>query len=374
MSGTAPLIETESPAAPDVARPARRPRRVVHLPVYRDNPYQPMLMEAQRELGWEVIDGGGGGNFLGTALRDWRADVLHFHWLHPYLLRDGVAASWGRGLRFLAEVALLKSRGTRVVWTVHNLSNHEGRHPRIELALTRRFVRLCDAVVVHGAAAADAARVRFRVPASVPVVNIPHPHYADRLPPAVPRDEARRRLGLTDAGRVFLFLGRVRPYKCVDELLAAFAALPAADARLIVAGGCEDETLGAELHRLAAPDPRVRLDLRHVPDDEVPVLMGAADVIACPSRGVLTSGSVLLAMSFGRPVVAPAAGCVPEVVGGAGFLYEAGGLAERLNHALRSDADALNHRGACGRRRAGAADPADVARRLIAEYAVEAHR
>ena len=175
---------------PANAPPARRSatatsqhrRRVVHLPVYRDNPYQPMLMDAQRELRMGGDRRGGGGNFLRTAWRDWRADVMHFHWLHPYLLRPGVAASWGRGMRFLAEVTLLKSRGSRIVWTVHNLSNHEGLHPRIELALTRRFVRLCDAVVVHGLAAAGAAQERFRVPASVPVVDIPHPHYADRLP------------------------------------------------------------------------------------------------------------------------------------------------------------------------------------------------
>ena len=343
------MLPAQTPAAPRSAAavPPLHPR-VVHLPVYHENPYQPILMEAQRELGWEVIDGGGGGNFLRTAWRDWRADVMHFHWLHPYLLRPGVAASWGRGMRFLAEVTLLKSRGSRIVWTVHNLSNHEGLHPRIELALTRRFVRLCDAVVVHGLAAAGAAQERFRVPASVPVVDIPHPHYADRLPPAVPQDEARRRLGLSDAGRVFVYLGRVRPYKCVDELLSAFAALPDLTARLIVAGGCGDAALEAELHRLAARDARVRLDLRHVPDNEVPVLMGAADVVCCPSRGVLTSGSVLLAMSYGRPATAPASGCVPEVVGGAGFVYEinqSSALKNSLAVALTNDSEDLRNRG-----------------------------
>ena len=31
---------------------------VVHLPFYSENPYQPLLMEAQRELGLNVREGG----------------------------------------------------------------------------------------------------------------------------------------------------------------------------------------------------------------------------------------------------------------------------------------------------------------------------
>jgi glycosyltransferase involved in cell wall biosynthesis len=49
----------------------------------------------------------------------------------------------------------------------------------------------------------------------------------------------------------------------------------------------------------------------------------AADLIVAPFQRVLTSSSVMLAMSMARPVVAPALGCLPELVSpDAGLLYE----------------------------------------------------
>ena len=64
--------------------------------------------------------------------------------------------------------------------------------------------------------------------------------------------------------------------------------------------------------------------LGFVPDDELQVYLRAADVVATPFLEILTSGSVLLAMSFERAVIAPRRGCVAETVGDdGGILYDA---------------------------------------------------
>jgi glycosyltransferase involved in cell wall biosynthesis len=50
--------------------------------------------------------------------------------------------------------------------------------------------------------------------------------------------------------------------------------------------------------------------------------MSAADVLVLPFQDILTSGSALLAMSFGKPVIAPRMGCIPEIFDSKGaFLY-----------------------------------------------------
>ena len=51
------------------------------------------------------------------------------------------------------------------------------------------------------------------------------------------------------------------------------------------------------------------LALRYIPDAELQVWLRAADVVVLPFRDILTSGSAILALSFGRAVVAPALGC-----------------------------------------------------------------
>ena len=59
--------------------------------------------------------------------------------------------------------------------------------------------------------------------------------------------------------RQLLFFGKIRPYKGVDTLLAAFAAMPRdLDVHLTVAGECGDGQLRAELAEFAEKVGRAR--------------------------------------------------------------------------------------------------------------------
>lgn len=208
--------------------------RIVHLPVYYDNPYQQQLMDAQTNLGHTTIDGGGGGIFLRTALHDWRADIIHFHWLHPYLIRDSLAGTVCRSLRFLAEVAALKSHGSTIAWTIHNLVNHNNTHPHCEQAFSTAFAKFTDACFVHSSATADATAARFSIPRNKLHV-IPHPNYIGNYPNTITKPEARSNIDRPSEARVFLFLGLIEPYKGVEDLVEAFS-LFSSDAHLVVAG------------------------------------------------------------------------------------------------------------------------------------------
>jgi glycosyltransferase involved in cell wall biosynthesis len=172
-------------------------------------------MEAQKQLGHEVLEGGGGGDFLGTALFKWKADVLHFHWIHPYLLRETVFASITRSVRFLVEIIFLKAAGTRIAWTIHNLSNHEGLHPKIEKFFSSIFIQLADTIFVHGQQAARLSSSHFRVNINRFHV-ISHPAYCGIYPNDSSKMQARQKISphlLGEVGTAFLFLGRVNRYK-----------------------------------------------------------------------------------------------------------------------------------------------------------------
>jgi glycosyltransferase involved in cell wall biosynthesis len=53
--------------------------------------------------------------------------------------------------------------------------------------------------------------------------------------------------------------------------------------------------------------------LRFIPDEQVPAYIGAADILVLPFDSILNSGSVLLALSFNRAVLAPRLGALPEI-------------------------------------------------------------
>jgi glycosyltransferase involved in cell wall biosynthesis len=142
---------------------------------------------------------------------------------------------------------------------------------------------------------------------------------------------------------VFLFLGLLRPYKGLEELLPAFRSLPDPNAALLIAGRPRPSDYAAHLAEQAAYDPRVLLHPHFVPVDEVQVWMNAADAVVLPYRQITTSGAAMLAWSFGKPVIAPALPAFLEPMAAApflGLLYDPAapnGLADVLRQAVAID-------------------------------------
>ena len=77
-----------------------------------------------------------------------------------------------------------------------------------------------------------------------------------------------------------------------------------------------------------------------IPVEQVQIYVNACDVVVFPYRNTLTSGAIVLAMSFARACIAPRQGCVAALLDGdGGFLYEATdpeGLANALRRAIAS--------------------------------------
>ncbi len=130
---------------------------------------------------------------------------------------------------------------------------------------------------------------------------------------------------------MFLTFGLVRAYKQIPELVGAFRGLPDADLRLIVAGRPLPAGAGEAVRAAAGDDPRIVLLLDHVPDERVSELHLAADVAVLPYRDVFSSSALLLALSLGLPVVAPAGTTAGEVAAPPALqAYRDGELADAL--------------------------------------------
>ena len=278
-------------------------------------------MDAQCHLGLEAIDGGAGGNFFRTALMRWKADILHFHWLPPYLIRPSTLGTVLRSTRLLIELSVLKLFGQRIVWTVHNLKNHDNRHLVLERWFTKRFVRLASAIIAHSQPAAAQIRSAFAINDPSRIHIIPHGNYIGCYPNHISRREAREKLGLAQGTTVFLFLGRIQPYKGVLELIREFKTLPP-DSCLVIAGMADAE-MAQTIRQEIGGTKNIIFHSGFVSDERIQCYMNASDAVVLPYRQILTSGAAMLAMSFGRACVAPRgvrprAGHPPPDAGGGG--------------------------------------------------------
>jgi O-antigen/teichoic acid export membrane protein/glycosyltransferase involved in cell wall biosynthesis len=268
------------------------------------NPYQELLHAGLRESGVRV-------RYLGeltpshtlnllllpaelAARRLAGARIVHLHWVWKFALPGGARTRRAAQLWFAAVLGLVRLLGLRLVWTAHNVLPHRPVFAD-DAAARRTLVRRCDLVIAHHSTALDRLAALGAAPSRA--VVIPHgPFPAPPMPPP----------GRPGGPRTFLFFGRIEPYKGVEDLLAAFTALPGGlDVRLVVAGSCPDPALAARLEASAAADDRVELRLGRVRDEDIAGLFAVGDVVVLPFREITTSGSALLALAHGRPLIVP---------------------------------------------------------------------
>jgi glycosyltransferase involved in cell wall biosynthesis len=302
--------------------------KVAQFPDYRkDNPYQQLLANALAKLGVEVSFPQGyrrGLPFSRALTGAYRVDVLHLHWLTPYLKGKSYPTKAAYALKLLLDLRLAKARGVRLVWTIHNLVSHETTTPKLEIWLSRRLAALADGLIVHSEGAMAAVTKQFKVCAEK-IAIIPHGDFADAYGKKMPRAEARQRLGLDQQIPVFLFFGMIRPYKGVESLLKVWKQTYLLHQRgvLIIAGDARDPVLAQSVSLAAADIPNVHLHMRFIPDDEVPVFFSAADYAVFPFTKSLTSGSFALARTYSVPVVAAKTeGAVADGANAGSFFFE----------------------------------------------------
>lgn len=126
-----------------------------------------------------------------------------------------------------------------------------------------------------------------------------------------PRDRIAAKAALGVAGPLVVSLGALIPRKGHEVVIEAVAALPAVS--LIVAGeGPSRRSLQALIARLGVGD-RVRL-VGAVPHDDLPALLGAADVMALASSSEGLANAWVEALACGTPIAITGAGGAAEVV------------------------------------------------------------
>jgi phosphatidylinositol alpha-1,6-mannosyltransferase len=185
--------------------------------------------------------------------------------------------------------------------------------------LLRRVVAGADHIIAAGGYPAAEARRATGDHAMPPTTLVPPGVDTERFRPldADERRRARRALGVTDDARLVVSVSRLVPRKGMDVLIDAAARLDHPGLVILVAGTGRDR---ARLERRAAALSAPVRFLGRVPDDDLPTLLGAADVFAmlCRNRwaGLEQEG-------FGIVFLEAAACGVPQVAGDSGGAAEA---------------------------------------------------
>ncbi|MGD0196581.1 MAG: glycosyltransferase family 4 protein [Solirubrobacteraceae bacterium] len=256
------------------------------------------------------------------------ARILHLHWPDFGVPAWIPCASTLSSAHLRLSLRVARLCGYKLVWTVHNILPHS-QQTADDLRNMRFLAESAHVKILHSLHTRDQMLALGMNVAST--VVIPHGSYIDAYPPLPSVREARRALGLDTESFVFLCLGNLRAYKGVSALLAAFAHISDEGAVLLIAGQTQDDATRDALRRVS--DPRVVVHDGFVPAARVPLYYGASDIVCAPFTTVTTSGSVLLALGYGRAVITVRQGALRDLPDDAALFCD--GDTESLGSAMR---------------------------------------
>ena len=274
---------------------------------------------------------------MAEVTRDYGLDVLHVHYAVPH----ATAA-------ILARDMLPPGKKPRVVTTLHGtdtslLGRDPGYGPAIGHALA-----CSDAVTTVSNYLLGETRQVLGVTRPIDVIhNFFEPHTPRRS-----RAEMRRELGI-GRGTMLLHASNLRAPKRIDLLLETAARIRPANAfKLVVLAGGSFAPWMKDVRRLGLED---RVIVRERVTD-IEDYLQAADIGLFTSEMESFCVSILEAMNFGCPSVAPTVGGIPEVTisGETGLLVPFGDIdaAARAVEALMKDPARRRTLGAAAKRRA----------------------
>lgn len=287
------------------------PPRILHLPHYDRNPYQELLLKEFKSVNGRLTKG----YPLDIVINiiKFRPDILHFHWVSDYIVHTNRGVMFIKAFSFIAFCSLLKLLGINIVWTAHNVRNHESINVQYEIFFKSLFCQCIDSVIVHCEAAKEPVNEKLEVSREDMVV-IPHGNYSSYYCNNLSKVSARNDIGINQDAIVFGFFGQIREYKRVPDLIESFAKLKSEQSILLVAGNPINQQMKEEIQTKASQVSGVETYLQFIPDSEVHKYFQASDYMVYPFTDVLTSGSAILAMSFAKPIIAPKEGCIPDLL------------------------------------------------------------
>lgn len=258
-------------------------------------------------------------------------DGVDWYWLPsivPALLMiwknkpDVLVLQWWTGTVFhsyLPLVLLARLLGAKVVIEFHEvLDTAEARIPLVRAyvgVIGPLLVRLSHAFVIHSSFDLPALRERYplgdRSVAIIPCALFDHYQLAEGQQP--------QRSAPAECCNL-LFFGVIRPYKGLEDLVAAFEAIPEDKIDnfwlTVVGEPWEDWTLPLEMIEKSRYRDRITVITRYVPDEEVAAYFAGADAVVLPYHRSSASGPVHVTMSQGLPLVVTSVGGLTEAVAG----------------------------------------------------------
>lgn len=222
--------------------------------------------------------------------------IIHFHWLHGITNSKGSIKTIFRLIIFISCLLICKLKSIKIIWTIHNLSSHEKKNDNLERTFLLFMAFMSDKLLVHSKLAIDIVSKTYKTNTNK-IRYIPHGNYLSLINLTKHKNHKYEKFN-------FLYFGLIRPYKGVLNLINSFNQINI-DATLTIAGLCKCQQLNMDIINSTEKNSNITYLNKFLEQDELNDLIFKANIIVLPYIDAFTSGSVVLAISAGKPLVLP---------------------------------------------------------------------
>ena len=240
-------------------------------------------------------------NIIKTAryIKKLKPDKVIVQWWHPYFAPCYILLRWFMGRQ-------------KLIYVCHNVFPHE-RFP-MDKKLTQLTLKGGKHYILH---AKEEAKELLKIKKDARYTITPHPTYNMFRFEGMSKQEARKKIGISEDEKLLLFFGFVRPYKGLKHLLNAIPVIneKLEKVKLLVVGDFDNDrqTYSEIIERLGISSNVIIKD-GYTPDKEVEKYFAACDLVVLPYESATQSGIVQIAYGFEKPVVVTEVGGLPDVV------------------------------------------------------------
>lgn len=206
------------------------------------------------------------------------------------------------GILSFITTLIPKIFGLKIVIVVHDISSFF----RKDNATVQDIIynKLADKIIIHNNFSKKRFLQNFDLHDSEKLIVIQQGGYIDLVNNSITKEDAKIALGLDKNKKYLLFFGQIKKVKGLDILLSAMPQCHQ-DIQLIIAGkpwknDYEENKIIIVQNGL---ENRIIEKIHFISDAERDLLYHAADIIVLPYRLIYQSAVLLMAMSYGLPVV-----------------------------------------------------------------------
>lgn len=298
--------------------------KVFFFPDYSSsNPYQKLLYsDCPKNIS---IQAGDINDALDEVSNNDVVTFFHLHWINPiYAGSKNDEDALIKIKAFVSKLEEFISSGGKLIWTIHNLLEHDRKFLQPEIFFRKKLSTLSYRIHVHSKSSIkeilNIVAIDHRK-----IAVIEHGNYFGFYSDSINREFARSYFGFEKDDIVFLVIGQIRPYKGLDSIIDSYIQLKGLyKVKLLIAGKIVHPYNQRLIERSLKVDSSIRIYSQEIADKELQIFFRAADCAIFSYKNILTSGSLHLAETFDCPVIAPDFSYIKEFVNKNknGFLYD----------------------------------------------------